>query len=73
MSTVMFFAVPKLFDARRGVLRGVRWLRGAGGGRAKGLFNTGVGGAAENGERGDELEFGFCFDVRLDTCAEEQK
>ena len=72
MAAVLYFAVPRLFDARRGALRGVRWLRAAGGGRAKGLFGVhgpggvGAGGMGDAaGERAEELEFGFCFDVSV--------
>ena len=64
VGTIGYFVVPKLFG-KGGALRGIK-LPELRPGKRRGLFGVqGVGGAEELGVpgSGEELEFGFCFDV----------
>ncbi|KAI9654860.1 MAG: Protein unc-50 [Alyxoria varia] len=64
VGTICYFAVPRLFG-KGGALRRIN-LPGLRPGRRRGLFGVQVvGGAEEMGMSGsgEELEFGFCFDV----------
>ena len=63
VATICYFVVPRLFG-RGGALVGVK-IPGLSRGRRRGLFNMQVAGGMEDGggATGEELEFGFCFDV----------